>query len=179
MLQMKNPRLAVLALAAIASAITINSSANDLSAIKAKAQSVCPKDLDYLIGEWDAGSGEEGTDVKWEAPLGSCYLVETWAPRKSGQTSGYYFAVLAYDAKLKNWSYLAASPVGDRLRFENGVVKGNRVTLEQADLTDGTVHRFSYTKLPNDQVRELSMGSKDGGKTWTTDYDLVWKRKKR
>ena len=40
------------------------------------------------------------------------------------------------------------------------------------------MRRLTFTKLTNDKVRQLGERSDDEGKTWTTEYDLEYRRKK-
>jgi hypothetical protein len=36
---------------------------------------------------------------------------------------------------------------------------------------------MTYTKLPRGEVRQFGENSADGGKTWTTSFDLIYARK--
>jgi hypothetical protein len=40
------------------------------------------------------------------------------------------------------------------------------------------MRRLTFTKLSNDKVRQFGERSDDGGTTWTTEYDLEYRRKK-
>jgi len=40
------------------------------------------------------------------------------------------------------------------------------------------MRRLTFTKLNNDKVRQFGERSDDEGKTWTTEYDLEYRRKK-
>lgn len=174
----RNP-LGTIALMALGALATVNTQASDerRQSIMGRAEQVCPKDLAYLLGHWEASlGGKVYSDVTWEAPEGLCYLVQTWTPRDPANSP--FHIVLAYDRKLNNWSYLAGSPWGERLRYENGVSKDGSIELEQVDVSDGAIHRLTYTRTSEDTLRELQVLSKDGGKTWATEYELAWKRKK-
>jgi hypothetical protein len=54
--------------------------------------------------------------------------------------------------------------------------------LETANLkqADGSykIMRMTFTKLDNDKVRQFGESSTDGGKTWKTNFDLEYRRKK-
>jgi hypothetical protein len=54
---------------------------------------------------------------------------------------------------------------------------GKEFKFVQMDGPEGTVRHFSYTKLPDGGIRELSVSSSDGGKTWKTNFDARWRRK--
>ena len=49
---------------------------------------------------------------------------------------------------------------------------------EPLEAGDGAIHRLSYTRTTEDTLRELQVLSKDGGKTWTTEYEVAWSRRK-
>jgi len=34
--------------------------------------------------------------------------------------------------------------------------------------------RLTFTPLPGHRVRQLSQGTADGGRTWTTEYDFIY-----
>jgi hypothetical protein len=54
-----------------------------------------------------------------------------------------------------------------------------RFTFEQLNPQGGKqTGRFIFFNEGPDQVRQFNEVSSDGGKTWTTLYDFVYKRKK-
>lgn len=39
------------------------------------------------------------------------------------------------------------------------------------------LRHWTLNVLPDGRIRELSAGSNDDGKTWTTEYELFWTKK--
>ena len=149
----------------------------------ASAQSSAPADAacadaHFLIGEWEVktGDGRLAAEVVFEAGADDCYVVETWEGRLDGIPDWY--ALVTYSGETKNWGYLAASsnPGGLRLRYEDGTMHGEEFRFSTAELANGQ-GRFSYFKLPDGRLRELSVLSSDDGKTWETEYEFFWQRK--
>ena len=54
------------------------------------------------------------------------------------------------------------------------------LTTANKSLADGKqlMQRMTFTKLGNDKVRQHGENSNDGGKTWTTSFDLEYRRRK-
>ena len=40
------------------------------------------------------------------------------------------------------------------------------------------LRHWTLSLMADGTIRELATGTEDGGKTWTTDYDLKWVRRK-
>jgi hypothetical protein len=167
-----DPLLAVMFLVA-ASPLT----AQSVDKKAASAASPCT-DADFWIGEWnitDAKGAKEAT-ASIKHGLSHCSVTEDWSSEK---TSERYFCFMAYSNDKHGWDYLCSSSnPGARLRYTEGVLEGDEFKFVQLDLLDGAVHHFSYLKLPHGHIRELAVGSSDGGKTWKTEYDAMWERKK-
>jgi hypothetical protein len=144
---------------------------------KGASQPMPCTDVDFLLGQWNVfnGQGQQVSDVTWIAGPGNCYVTETWKGRNGGKD---WYCLMAYSHEQRNWSYLAASPMGARLRFENGKMQGEELRFDEMDVTDGTAHRFSYFKKPDGTLREGTAISTDVGKTWKDRPDLTWHRKK-
>ena len=147
----------------------------------------------FWSGEWEVtqGDGTPVSKVLWELGPEGCYLVETWRGLSEGTPD--VFAVMAYSREQKNWSYFAASTRPgpetwwpdnppwrtQRSLFDDGHMVDNEFRfVTKEPLAEGTTARFSYFNLPDGRIRELSLLSSDGGKTWETEYDLIWQRKK-
>ena len=40
------------------------------------------------------------------------------------------------------------------------------------------LRHWTLSAMPDGTIRELAVGTEDGGQSWTTDYDLKWVRRK-
>ena len=54
------------------------------------------------------------------------------------------------------------------------------VTTRNEKQKDGTykIMRMTFTRLSDDKVRQFGESSADEGKTWKTDFDLEYRRRK-
>lgn len=134
---------------------------------------------DFTVGIWDVYSnGKKSAEVKMEKVLDSCAIHETWTvePGRKGNGIGLF----VYSSLLKGWSYLWASDTGATTAFTGQIIKPGEIRyVTEKPLGDGKVRlrHWSLIQLPDGKVRELSVGTEDGGATWTTEYDLLWVKK--
>jgi hypothetical protein len=135
------------------------------------------RQADFWIGHWDVVRSSSNTShvatVTISKSVNGCALSEIWAG-KTGDAHG----LIAYSPSTRKWDYLYVEPTGDPIRLDDGVLAGSDFKFNQAVPVDGKVHHWTLSLLRDGTLRELSVGSSDGGKTWTTDYDLKWIRKK-
>ncbi len=167
----------VLGLTALAAAVTLFGGPS--AGAQPSADPACA-DAHFLVGEWDvtAGDGSPISSVVFEKGDDGCYLVETWKGISEGMPD--FFCMMAYNPKKGDWGYFSASanPGGLRQRFEDGAIIGNEFRFTTRELDEGKSGRFSYFKLPDGRLREVSVLSTDNGKTWETEYEFFWQRKK-
>jgi len=157
----------------------------------AKSASVC-RDvarlhaLDFWIGHWDVSwSGQHvGTNVV-ATILGDCAITERWRDVEGGEG----FSLFYYDVTQQRWKqvWVTDSP------FRTG---GTKEKAEQTELTgenqirflgrypgaDGALpitDRTTLTKRDDGTVRQLIEVSLDGGKTWQTRFDGIYRRSAR
>ena len=167
---------AALALSVLAGSVG-TAAAQSAGKIAASDESSCT-DMDFLLGEWEAvRDGKVIANTKFEVGASHCSILQTWTP-PSGVQGRSVAALIAYSNADKSWEYLAAWSNGMRQRWENGVLKGNELRFDRVDSVKKTLEHFSFFNLPNGDSKEFSEGSADGGKTWTTHYDVIFRRKK-
>lgn len=136
--------------------------------------------LDFWIGEWVVHSGTEKTaDVVIEPVVFGCALREQWT--SAGWSSPDIEAVAAFESRTGEWQYYWVSASGSgSVTIWTGQMLGEdsiRFVYERTTEDGGTrLHRWDLSQLPDGRLRELQVGSTDGGRTWETDYDLHWTR---
>ena len=134
-------------------------------------------DLDFLLGDWQI-SNQAGTisaTATVQAGPNHCYLTQT------SKTSRFDFLCLtAYSNTSHDWHMLCGSSNGGRPFYSNGVRHGDEVSFMVDDAKDPTVHhRFSFSRLPDGNVRDAQQSSNDNGRTWSKpDAGMIWKQKK-
>jgi hypothetical protein len=85
-----------------------------------------------------------------------------------------------YSRLLGSWGYTWATDDGAATAFRGNLIKpGEMRYVTEKPLPGGKVRLRHWTlyAMPDGTVRELAVGTEDGGKTWTTDYDLKWVRR--
>jgi hypothetical protein len=133
---------------------------------------------DFTIGLWDVFSGAKQTaQVRMERSLGGCAIHEVWSEKDGAPGSG--LGLFTYSRLLKNWHYLWSSDTGAATSFLGSLIKpGEMRYVTTRPLADGRsrLRHWSLILQADGRVRELAVGSEDDGKTWTTEYDLMWVR---
>lgn len=140
------------------------------------------RELDFWVGDWEvfggpAADAKKSADVLIEKVLSDCALHEVWdSQRDSGDGRG----LATYNRLTGKWNYFWVSGGGSTSDFVGTLIdpKQMRFVIEQPTASGGKrLRHWTLFAMPDGRVRELSVGTEDGGKTWTTEYDLYWKRK--
>lgn len=135
--------------------------------------------LDFWIGDWEVTRTSDGTLAgtnRITLENGDCVLYEHWtsARYRSGQSMNYH------DPVTKRWHQSWVDDQGEVSIFD-GEFRDGAMRLEgYRQGTDGAriPARLTLTPMPDGSVRQLGENSEDGGKTWTTMYDLTYRWKK-
>lgn len=137
---------------------------------------------DYILGRWDVTSGPTGTvktsEVLMELALNNCTIKETWTP--TTRPTGHGLGLLTYSRIHKAWQYFWAADSGATTYFKGELIKpGEMRYVTTAPLPGGgeKLRHWTLFLLPDGRIRELSMATEDGGKTWKEEYDLYWTKK--
>lgn len=130
--------------------------------------------LDFWIGNWDVydpGATKPDSHVKVTRILGGCALHEEYSD-DSGHR-GESFSM--YDAGQKKWRQSWYTNRGKSLELLGGA-QGDSIVLEATDYqsTPQSLVRGTWKPM-NGNVQETAVISKDGGKTWTTWFDLSFR----
>jgi hypothetical protein len=140
------------------------------------------RQFDFWIGEWEAfGLKGKAGDSKISIILDSCVVLEEWtsASKQNGLTyTGKSFN--SYNNATKQWQQTWTDNTGNTAEFLRGEGAEGKVIF-YADKVAGSngkifMRRLTFTKLSNDKVRQFGERSDDEGKTWTTEYDLEYRR---
>jgi tetratricopeptide (TPR) repeat protein len=134
------------------------------------------RQLDFWVGEWDVYAGKQKVgESSVQLILKDCVVFENWRGLQGG--SGKSFN--KYNNATKEWEQFWVSDSGSTNYFQGTLVDTSmRYKLEMPGPNGGTLMRhLTFTPLEGGKVRQLSEGSTDGGKTWTTEYDFVYVKK--
>jgi len=139
------------------------------------------REQDFTLGSWDVYTGEKKTDtVTMALILNDCVIEETWK-RADGRPTGNGIGLFNYSRLLGSWGYTWATDDGAATSFRGHLVKpGEMLYVTEKPLPGGKVRlrHWTLTAMPDGTIRELAIGTEDGGATWTTDYELKWVKRK-
>jgi Protein of unknown function (DUF1579) len=165
--------LAAVGLACIAPAVAAPSSAAPVSPHCSAAEY---HQLDFWIGDWDTfesdpPGGPSIARARVEPIAGGCALHELYE-----QNDGLIGdSILSYDPVRKQWQQTWVTNRG-AIMVLHGDFKDGVLTLEgEVHMQDGrtVMQRISW-KAQDQGVREWAVMSKDGGKTWTPAFDVLF-----
>lgn len=142
------------------------------------------RQFDFWVGSWEAFGvkGAKAGDSKISIILDSCIILEEWtsASLQNGfRYSGKSFNT--YNAGTKQWQQTWIDNAGGSTEYLRGEASDGKIVF-YADKVAGPkgkefMRRLTFSKLSQDKVRQFGERSDDGGKTWTVEYDLEYRRK--
>ncbi len=139
------------------------------------------RQFDFWLGDWDTYRVDTAGKVPPGAPsvarnrvtaiLGDCVLHEVY--RRTDGYTGESFTI--YDATRHVWHQSWVTNEGELLVAEGGR-HGQAIVLTGAsrDAQGPQLQRVSWTPQ-GDGVRETALQSRDGGKTWTPLFDILFR----
>lgn len=139
------------------------------------------RQFDFWVGDWDVVATHGGTSQGRShiaRELGNCVIWENWTSLAGGYAGKSYNI---YNASLKRWEQFWVDNVGGMIHFYGGLKDGVMdFYTDELPQPDGSklMRHLQFFNLGPDTVRQFSQGSKDGGKTWTVEYDFTYNRVK-
>jgi hypothetical protein len=137
------------------------------------------RQFDFWIGDWEVfGAKGKAGDSKIERILDSCVILENWTSARQGYTGKSFNT---YNAATRQWQQTWVDNSGGSTEYLRGQ-PGKDMIVFYADKNAGQngknfLRRLSFYKLSDQKVRQHGERSDDEGKTWTTEYDLEYRRK--
>lgn len=135
------------------------------------------RQFDFWVGEWEVfgPKGKKQGDSRIESISGGWGLLENW-------TGGGGYTGKSLNTWLpvkKQWRQSWVG-TGDALELTGGLNdKGEMVLAGRSVGSDGkeTIERITWTPNTDGTVRQHWQQSTDGGATWTTAFDGLYKKK--
>lgn len=140
-------------------------------------------EFDFWLGEWDVYNKGTTTLVgksKIESASGGCMVLENWTavgnPPHNGKSMNFV------DPESGKWMQVWVGSSGinnlNITHFYDGEYKDGamRFVFDRTMQDQKIIGRFIFYNEGPNQVRQFNEQSSDGGKTWTTSYDLTYKR---
>lgn len=139
------------------------------------------RQLDFWIGDWDtfesdAPDGSSVARARVEPIAGGCAIHELYE-----QNDGLIGdSILSYDPVRKQWQQTWVTNRGSIMVIAGNFKDGALVLEGEVHLRDGkTVLQRITWETKGDGVREWAVLSKDGGKSWTPAFDVLFLKRER
>lgn len=134
--------------------------------------------FDFWIGEWDVTGpqGQPAGKSSVQQILSQCVIFENWTDRQGGQGKSFN----AYNADYNMWQQFWTDQYGRVTEYresERTPEKGLRFLAHQGPRDHQMLIRMTFTPIDAKTVRQFGETSTDGGKTWTTSFDLTYHRR--
>ena len=108
-----------------------------------------------------------------------CVIQEHWEAKGPIAQIGSSFNT--YSVPGRHWHQTWVDSTGGFLLLDGGLVNGSMVLTAEMPARTGTGmlrHRISFTPRPDGTVRQYWEVSRDGGQTWTANFDGLYVRQK-
>ena len=134
--------------------------------------------FDFWIGEWDVTTPQSQPAGRSSVQqiLSQCVIFENWTDRQGGQGKSFN----AYNVDYNMWQQFWTDQYGRVTEYresERTPEGGLRFLAHQGAPQHQTLIRMTFTPIDGKTVRQFGETSTDGGKTWTTSFDLMYHRR--
>ena len=136
------------------------------------------RQFDFWLGEWDVspvGSEQLAGTNTISRILGGCVLLEEYVTPR-----GYAgFSYNAYDRTTGQWHQTWVDNTGIVLKIDGGIVDGKMVLEGPGKDPQGNdiINRITWTPHEDGTVQQTWDTSSDGGQTWTTGFDGLYRKR--
>ena len=134
--------------------------------------------FDFWVGEWDVFPNGKATLVahsKIEKLYKGCAIRENWMPL-SGADGG---SLNSFEPATGRWHQTWIGSAPGRADFDGGLEDGKMVLTGfwkgSGPKGEDGLTRMTYSKEAAGAVRQFGQFSADGGKTWQTSFDLIYR----
>lgn len=132
--------------------------------------------FDFWIGDWDVTNprGNVAGTNRIEPILSGCVLQESW----TGASGSLGYSFNLYDRASGTWHQTWVDNSGLLLQLSGGLVDGSMVLASDA-AAGSPLQRITWTPNADGSVRQHWESSSDGGATWTTVFDGLYRTRVR
>ncbi len=128
------------------------------------------RQFDFWLGDWNVTTpdGKAAGSNRITLILGGCALREEW----TGASGSTGTSLNAFDATARRWRQTWVDDKGGVLLLVGEFQDGKMVLMgEHPEAGKSVRERIAWSPLSGGRVRQLWDSSKDGGKTWQTQFD--------
>lgn len=139
------------------------------------------RQFDFWVGEWQAyaTNGKKAGDSKVSIMLDSCIVLEEWTSTQAGY-AGKSFNT--YNAATGKWQQYWVDNKSGVTEYFDGHFENSNMVFQTANTKqpggEYKILKMTFYNLGADKVRQFGQSSADSAKTWKTDFDLEYRRKK-
>ena len=133
-------------------------------------------DFDFWAGEWNVWSGGELAGTNSVQPiLDGCALQENWVGSRGSAGSSFNF----FNPQTGKWHQFWIWRQGTTLELSGDFADGKMVLEGDSVDRDGAAMKNKITWYDNEDgtVRQHWQVSKDGGETWETAFDGLYRKR--
>jgi hypothetical protein len=135
------------------------------------------RQFDFWVGDWEVTTAGKpaGTNLVTREENG-CVIHEHWTGSNGGTGQSLNF----YDRGDGQWHQVWVSNSGGVLNLAGSFADGTLTFRGETKQADGTrlTHRLSFHLNSDRTVRQFWEVSSDGGTTWATSFDGVYRKRK-
>lgn len=164
----------------IALSLVILTFAAAVPAMAQQAQAKCSSEkaheFDFWIGEWEVFAGDNVAGTNSIQPiLDGCVLQETWAGAQGSAGSSFNF----FNPQTSKWHQFWVWRNGTILDMSGDYKDGKMILEGESKNQQGqmVMNRVTWYDNEDGTVRQHWQQSSDKGKTWTTAFDGLYKKK--
>ncbi len=127
--------------------------------------------FDFWIGEWDVQTpqGQPAGKNRITRVQGGCVLLEEWTSAGGGTGTSFN----TFNTQKGSWQQFWVDASGTVLEISGGLVDGAMVM--SSDPKVSPINRITWTPREDGSVRQHWETSQDGGSSWTTAFDGIYR----
>ncbi|WP_372751556.1 hypothetical protein [Labilibaculum sp.] len=137
------------------------------------------RQFDFLLGDWEVYTNDEQVAHNTIRLFQNGHLLqENWVLEQENFTGTSYSF---YNNKIKQWQQIWVDSNGNNLLLR-GNFKNKTMILDSGTDSymgeDKSIHKISWTILPDGEIEQIWESTIDKGKTWTIQFEGIYKKKK-
>ncbi|MEO7924780.1 MAG: hypothetical protein ABIR30_13945 [Chitinophagaceae bacterium] len=143
------------------------------------------RQFDFWIGEWEAfdAKGQKAGESKVSLILDSCIILEEWTSATVARGLRYAGKSFnTWNAATKQWQQTWVDNAGGSNEYLQGKFEDNKIIYRSSPFPFSkdtmAIRKMTFTNLNPLKLRQHGEISKDNGLSWTTEYDLEYRRRK-
>jgi hypothetical protein len=140
----------------------------------------CPDErshqFDFWLGEWEVYAQDNLAGTNSIQPiLDGCVLQESWRAVRGSAGSSFNF----FNPQLEKWQQFWVWRNGTTLELQGAYSEGKMILAGESLDREGkrVHHRITWYDNPGNTVRQHWETSEDGGATWQSTFDGLYRRK--